>query len=323
MPRPSTTSTLKPCASRATTVGARGSGWRPRRAFRVGEWPPTARRRFGAEPASARCSPGCWRTCVAVRARSWSSGARRGSARRRCCSTALGRPLVFASRGLRVSSPRWSCPSRGCTSSARRCSSASARFPSRSRSPCASPSVSPPAMLPTASWSPWPRSLCWRRWRRSGRCCVSSTTRNGSTAPRARSSDSSHVGCWRSRWRSCSRCVTPPSSASSWACRSCTWKDSLTRMPAPCSRPSSRAESTSASGTGSWPRRAATRLRCWSSHEGSRPRSWRADSGCRSRCRCRCRAGSRRASCGGSRSCRTRRGGCSWSPRRSPSATRH
>ena len=30
-------------------------------------------------------------------------------------------------------------------------------------------------------------------------------TPSGSTAPRARSSDSSRAGCWRSRWRSCSR----------------------------------------------------------------------------------------------------------------------
>ena len=37
---------------------------------------------------------------------------------------------------------------------------------------------------------------------------------------------------------------------------------------------------------------------------------------------CRCRGGSRRASCGGSRSCRRRRGCCCWSRRRSRSATR-
>jgi AAA ATPase domain len=44
-------------------------------------------------------------------------------------------------------------------------------------------------------------------------------------------------------------------------------------------------------------------------------------SGCRSLCRC--RAGSRRASCSGSRSCRTTRGCCSWSRLRNPSVTRH
>ena len=38
---------------------------------------------------------------------------------------------------------------------------------------------------------------------------------------------------------------------------------------------------TTASATGSWPRRAATRSRCWSCRAGSRPRSWRAASGCR------------------------------------------
>ena len=45
--------------------------------------------------------------------------------------------------------------------------------------------------------------------------------------------------------------------------------------------------------TGSWPRRAETRWRCWNSRAASPPRSWRAGSGCPERCRC--RAGLRRA----------------------------
>ena len=48
--------------------------------------------------------------------------------------------------------------------------------------------------------------------------------------------------------------------------------------------------------------------------------SWRAGSACRTCCRC--RVGSRRASCGGSRGCRRRRGCCSWSQRRSRSVIR-
>ena len=48
---------------------------------------------------------------------------------------------------------------------------------------------------------------------------------------------------------------------------------------APCWRPSSRAGSTSASATGSSPRRAAIRWRCWSCRGAGRRRSWRAGSG--------------------------------------------
>ena len=66
-----------------------------------------------AEPASARCSTGCWRTSAAARARSWSYAARRASARRRSCTTAPGRRPASASRRSPASSPRWSCPSRG------------------------------------------------------------------------------------------------------------------------------------------------------------------------------------------------------------------
>ena len=48
------------------------------------------------------------------------------------------------------------------------------------------------------------------------------------------------------------------------ACRSCGSRGSTTRTRARCWRRSSRAGSTSASATGSSPRRAATRSRCWS-----------------------------------------------------------
>ena len=56
-----------------------------------------------------------------------------------------------------------------------------------------------------------------------------------------------------------------------------------------------RVRSTSACATGSWPRRAATRWRCWSCRAAGRPRSWRAGSGCRRRPAA-VRAASRRAS---------------------------
>jgi hypothetical protein len=95
---------------------------------------------------------------------------------------------------------------------------------------------------PTVSWSPWPRSACWPRLPRSGRCSVSSMTPSGSMPPRRRSWDSSRDGCRRSRWRSSSQCVSRPISASWWACRS--WRSKgyprRTRVP-------SRAGSMSAS----------------------------------------------------------------------------
>ena len=53
--------------------------------------------------------------------------------------------------------------------------------------------------------------------------------------------------------------------SASWrACRSCGWTGSATRTRARCWRRSSPAGSTSASASGSSPRRAATRSRCWS-----------------------------------------------------------
>src|SRR5215207_6120954 len=66
----------------------------------------------------------------------------------------------------------------------------------------------------TASWSPWPRSACWPRLPRSGRCCVLSMTPSGSMALRGRFSDSSRDGCWPSRWESSSACATRSAGAS-------------------------------------------------------------------------------------------------------------
>ena len=165
--------------SRASSLPARA------RRLGLGAWPPVARRRSEADPASASSSSGCSRTCVAVRARCWSSGARRASARRRCCSTALGRPPASGSRRSRESSPRWSCRSRGCTSSARRCSTGSTALPEPQQAALR-------VALGLASGAAPDRFLvalgrahaCWPRSRRSARCCASSTTHSGSTAPR-------------------------------------------------------------------------------------------------------------------------------------------
>ena len=74
------------------------------------------------------------------------------------------------------------------------------------------------------------------------------------------------------------------------------------RTRAPCSRPSSRAGSTSASATGSSPRRAAIRWRCWSCRAALTATQLAGRVRAAGRA-CRCRGGSRRASCGGSRRC--------------------
>ena len=62
--------------------------------------------------------------------------------------------------------------------------------------------------VPDRFLSDWPCSACCPRWRRSGRCSVSSRTRSGWMPPRARSSASSRDGCARSRWRSWSPCAS-------------------------------------------------------------------------------------------------------------------
>ena len=87
-------------------------------------WPRPRRRPSGGVHASARPSTACWTVSAAARARCWSSGARRGSARPRCCATARARRRAAGSLRSPAWSPRWSCRSRRCTSSARRCSAA-------------------------------------------------------------------------------------------------------------------------------------------------------------------------------------------------------
>ena len=60
----------------------------------------------------------------------------------------------------------------------------------------------------TASWSGWRCSACCPRSPRSSRSSAWSTTRSGSIGSRRRRSRSSRAGCWRSRSRWCSRCVS-------------------------------------------------------------------------------------------------------------------
>ena len=214
------------------------------------------------------------------------------------------RPPASGSRRSPASSPRWSCRSRGCISSARRCSARLDALPepqqarpARRARPLVRRRSRP---LPRRAW---PRSACWPRSPRSGRCSASSTTRSGSTAPRRRSSASSRDGCWRSRWRSCSRSASRATSASSSACRSCALgglddEDArallATVIPG---RLDERVRDRIVAETRGNPL-ALLELpaRALGGAAGGRVRA-------AGRC-CRCRAGSRRASCGGSRSCR-------------------
>ncbi len=144
----------------------------------------------------------CSRACERGRAGCSFCAARRGSARRRCSTISPARRPAAGSRGRRASSPRWSSPSRGCTSSARRCWIGSTACPARSvtrsapRSGCAAGDAAGP--LPRRPGRPQPAV---RRRPRSSRCSASSTTRSGSTRRRRRRSRSSRGACWPSRSR--------------------------------------------------------------------------------------------------------------------------
>ena len=66
------------------------------------------------------CSMDFWRGSARVRARRWSSAARRASARPRCCATPHARRPASRLRSSPASRPRWSCRSRECISCAPR-----------------------------------------------------------------------------------------------------------------------------------------------------------------------------------------------------------
>ena len=105
------------------------------------------------------------------------------------------------------------------------------------------------------------------------------------------------------------------------ACRSSCSTGSMPTTPVRCWPPGSLGWSTSRSATGSSPRLAATRSRCWSCLVAS-PR-WSSPEGSVSPTTCRWPTGSSRASCGGSSRCRARRNDSCWRRRPNPSATWH
>ena len=147
-----------------------------------------------------------------ARAGRWWCTASRVSARPRCWSTWPAGAGLPGRRGPPASSRRWSWPSPGCTSCARRCWIGSRRLPvpqrealrtafGMSAGPRAGPVPGRPGRAEPAV----------RRWPSSSRWCAWSTTSSGSTVPRRRSSRSWPAGWGRSRSAWSSRRATPAS----------------------------------------------------------------------------------------------------------------
>ena len=130
-----------------------------------------------------------------------------------------------------------------------------------------------PEVLRTGSLSPSRCSACCPLWPRSSRCSVSSTTRNGWTTLRIRSSASSRDGCWRSRWRSCSRFESRRAGRVRGPARVAARRAG--GGGSPCAAGERRAGPLDErSATGSSPRPAAIRSLCSSCRGASARRSW-------------------------------------------------
>ena len=126
-------------------------GWRP---SRRGDPPGSC----GAGAANATCSTGSSTLFAPVGAGpSWSAGTRAWARRRSWTTWPSGRRAA-GWRVRRASSRRWSSPSPGCTSCARRCWTAWSGCRARSRTRCGRRSASAPGRRRTASWSGWPPS---------------------------------------------------------------------------------------------------------------------------------------------------------------------
>ena len=100
----------------------------------------------------------------------------------------------------RVCSRRWSWPSPGCISCARRCSIAWSACRCRSVRRWGPRLASARVRRRTGSWSAWRCWACCRRWQGSGRWCAWWMTSSGLTGPRRRPWGSWRGGWRRSRW---------------------------------------------------------------------------------------------------------------------------
>ena len=241
-----------------TRVGARR---REQRQCRAGPAPGRARGRAGPAAASC-CDP------TARPARAWSSSATPGWARAGCWTARSSRPARPVGRccSRAADAARPSSPSPGCTSSCTASSTAatsSPRLSARRCTPRSGWSRTTTSPRPCASASPCSR--CCPRWRRTRRCCSSSTTPSGSTPPRWTRWPSSYGGrprsrscCWpapaarslRGRWR---RCPGSRSSRSGPGAASASWTASRRRCAAPTARRCCRRRTGTPWPSSSWP----------------------------------------------------------------------
>src|SRR3954464_15344406 len=189
------------------------------------------------------------RACELGRAGCWSFAARQGSARQRCSTVSpVARP-IFGSSARRASSPRWSSPMRGCTSSARRSRIRSTACPAHNRTRSKPRSDGATATRRTGSSSASRSWACSRTWRRSSPSCGWWTTGSGSTRPRRRPSRSWRAGSKPSRSPWSSRCGTTNARTTSRGSTSSSSPDSRSTTRMACSRRCSPARSTNAPAT--------------------------------------------------------------------------
>ena len=210
-----------------------------------------------ARRPSARATAGC-SCCAATRGRQvGAAGLRRAAAAR-----------AAVSRAPRASSPRWSSRSPVCISSARRCWIGSERLPEPQRDALGD-GVRPARRRRAGPLPRRPRgaepALRGRRGAAAGvrrRRRAVARSRLGA-GPRLRRTPAA-----RRAGRARLRHARTPTTASSRACRSSASRACATTTRARCCARSSAGRSTSAFATGSSPRRAATRSRCWSCPAG-------------------------------------------------------
>ena len=170
------------------------------------------------------------------------------------------------------SSPSWTSPSQGCTSSACRCSQVCSDCLPRSRRRSRRRSDSARDRRPIGFSLGSPCLASCRTWPARDRCCASWTTRSGSTACRLRRWPSWPGDCKPSP--SC--CCSPPEQrrSMSWpAFRPSSFAGSLMGTLASCWRPSSLGASTSEYSSGSSRKLKEILWRCSSSHVARLPPS--------------------------------------------------
>ena len=224
---------------------------------------PELRGRSSERARLDRCSP----TRARATARCSSSAAKRASARRRCWATSPRRPLASGWCSSQALSPNWSGRTRACTWRARRCPTSSARSLNRSSAPSGSRSGlaagDPPDRFLVALAT---LGLLGAAADEQPLLCIVDDFQWLDDAS-ARVLEFVAAACWPSGWRSSSRRASPDphrlASLPELPLHGLADADArallATVIPAGW---------TSACATGSSPRRAGTRSRCWSCRAG-------------------------------------------------------